>query len=450
MKKINEWWDDFDKIKDNNGRIAAIRKIAGKGKEFYQELDIGTAFFEYIQPEFQKNCDMNGYAGFLESIRADFPDMFAADASWHVRHLIKYYICSSQPGKTKEIIGYLINNPLGEQPDVIFDIMDFLIINGFTDDVWKILEVYYPIFDKSDKIIPAGVMELSILSSIFIINKNIGLNGEFDLGLIKKELEKFDYSQKGRYLMARLNILSKSNYVFRKWSRADFQGKKAAENLYYLTLEFARFLSTEKKIDANIAGFLQYCLENYLHETEISPGLEFNRQKADEYLVALVGMFSLSRTRAFITLCSIRLFYEFLDERQIIDNSIYSQAMQDIEYLKECMFKAFKKEMWKYRFAEKYLGQQKINEKDMLETAADFELKKDYPNALHYVMEILGDNPQSYHALYLKYRISKKIGVMEEASLKMAYEEAKSQKAGKELLKLMEEEIGNMPKTGIG
>ena len=100
--------------------------------------------------------------------------------------------------------------------------------------------------------------------------------------------------------------------------------------------------------------------------------------------------------------------------------------MQDIEYLKECMFKAFKKEMWKYRFAEKYLGQQKINEKDMLETAADFELKKDYPNALHYVMEILGDNPQSYHALYLKYRISKKtISKKSRPMVRLRFTEAK-------------------------
>jgi hypothetical protein len=78
-KEIDSWWDKFDSIKDPKQKIEMVKKACEKDKEFYTALDIGTAIFDYIRPDFMKNDDMKGYCNFLETIRTDYPEVFQLD-----------------------------------------------------------------------------------------------------------------------------------------------------------------------------------------------------------------------------------------------------------------------------------------------------------------------------------------------------------------------------------
>jgi tetratricopeptide (TPR) repeat protein len=105
--------------------------------------------------------------------------------------------------------------------------------------------------------------------------------------------------------------------------------------------------------------------------------------------------------------------------------------------------KKFKKEMDDMaksfkRYEE--LKKEDINEKELLEKAIDFESKKDYDSALGCVTKILAVYPKSYHALFLKVRIKRKIGKPDIVALKNTLKEAKKQKASKEVLDLIEAE----------
>ncbi len=85
-----------------------------------------------------------------------------------------------------------------------------------------------------------------------------------------------------------------------------------------------------------------------------------------------------------------------------------------------------------------------IDDKELLEMAVKSEIKEDYAKALGYIKEILVQSPRSYHALFLKYRVNKKIGKPDITDLKLAFEEAKKQDASKEVLGLMEDELNEL------
>lgn len=88
--------------------------------------------------------------------------------------------------------------------------------------------------------------------------------------------------------------------------------------------------------------------------------------------------------------------------------------------------------------SEKYL---ELSEKELLEKIVELEGKNEYEQALKYVEKVLKQNPLSYHALFLKYRINEKLGKPYIIDLRLAYEEAKKQYASKEVLELMEDEL---------
>jgi hypothetical protein len=302
-----------------------------------------------------KNDDMKGYCNFLETIRTDHPGVFQLDTGWHIRDMVYTYIFTSQPERVKDAVEYLIKHPK-EDPDIIADLLDVLTVNGFTEEAWKLLQFYYFFLKKGGQTIPAGINELSILSSIFIIAKHVHLpKGTYDYTTLKKDLAKFDYEQEEKYLSRRIKIISDDTYEYKKWSRDDLTGKNGSENFYFLSLEFARHL-IEKGMDMILAQLLQNYLLEYYDEADIGFSLKFNKKKTDEYLALLAGFMSLNQTRAFIVLCSLKLFYDFLKEREIVDDETYERAIKGITSLKEDLFKAFNTSMWKYRFAYKLLG----------------------------------------------------------------------------------------------
>lgn len=86
------------------------------------------------------------------------------------------------------------------------------------------------------------------------------------------------------------------------------------------------------------------------------------------------------------------------------------------------------------------LKKQDINEKELLEQAIDFEEKKEHENALECIARILAVYPKSYHALFLDARLNRKLGKPKVLIISQALDEAKKQKASKEVMQLIEEE----------
>src|SRR3989338_2225782 len=146
---------------------------------------------------------------------------------------------------------------------------------------------------------------------------------------------------------------------------------------------------------------------------------------------------------------SIGLFEEQLEKYPEDENVYYMYANTVEEETERIYLLAIKRgvadenmvENLMNHYDEQYGLREIKDEKRLLEFVVDTASEGDYTRALGYIKKILAFNPGSYHALFLKYRINKKNGKIDRLSLNSAYEEAKKQKAGKEVLKLMRDEI---------
>lgn len=352
--EVKRWWDEFGRMRDLDGKIAAVRRVCAlnREEEFYKELDIGSAILDCIQEDFIRKRDREGYCKFLESLRRDFPKVFNLDSGYHAGFLIRWYAFTSQAEHVADIISHLVEFPR-EDPDILIDLMDVLILNGFTDEAWKLIRSHYPVIRDGHETVPEGKHEIAVLAGIFIIAKHAE-GGAFDTEKLKKDLTEFDLvPQDEEPYMRRLEIMFGKDHDYREWPKKGLLGTGARKNLPLLTGEFVRFLREQKGVNAVCAQLLESYMLEYFLRTRPKPIFKFSKSATDKYLAELCSPFSLSRIKAFIVLCDLLLFYEFLHERKITDEKTYAEAIEDLATLKDSMLNVFKNQLWQYAFVTK-------------------------------------------------------------------------------------------------
>lgn len=352
--EVKRWWDEFGRIRDLDGKIAAVLRVCAlnREEEFYKELDIGSAILDCIQEDFIRKRDREGYCRFLESLRRNFPKVFNLNSGYHAEFLIRWYAFTTQAERLVDIINHLVEFPR-EEPDILIDLMDVLILNGFTEEAWKLIRSHYPVIRGGDETVPEGKHEIALLAGIFIIAKHAE-EGAFDTERLKKDLDEFDLMpQNEERYMGRLEIMFSKGYECREWPKGALRGNKAWKNLPVLTGEFVRFLRERKGMNSVCAQLLESYILEYFLRTRPKPLFTFSKSATDEYLAELCSPFSLSRTKAFIVLCDHILFYEFIHERKIIDEKTHTEAIEGLAALKGSMLNVFKNQLWEYAFVTK-------------------------------------------------------------------------------------------------
>ena len=91
----------------------------------------------------------------------------------------------------------------------------------------------------------------------------------------------------------------------------------------------------------------------------------------------------------------------------------------------------------------------RFSENKILKRAMMLESNKEYTKAVNVVSNIMGNNPDSYHGLFLMARLSRKRGLFNLKALESAYIEAKKQNASEDVFELFDNEIklSNIDKT---
>ncbi|MBI4448950.1 hypothetical protein HY641_02910 [Candidatus Woesearchaeota archaeon] len=87
------------------------------------------------------------------------------------------------------------------------------------------------------------------------------------------------------------------------------------------------------------------------------------------------------------------------------------------------------------------LDEQNIDTTELLKEAIQDENRLDYDSAMRLVNKILRTDPQSYHALFLKSRINRKLGKPDLLTWDEAMTQARKQKASRDVLDLIKEEL---------
>lgn len=361
-QEVNHWYNKFSSARSTPERISVVKNICdlGKSEQFYEELDIGSMIID-ISFDFEKEGIEETYVEFLEWVKETHPRIFKFSFPWHCRHLLYHYIAEGKPKKVTDIITPFFQEPERDL-DVFADILDVLIVNGFSALAGKLVKTAYPKIKANSDILSWALAELSQLCVVSIISEYISIVGETQPKTISKledDLSAFDCGWKTEFIVEIIARLSGKRNDRKRWTVSNFIRKdEFAKNFNLLFLDFQRYLNHDINIDLICADtFRNLIFRYFIYEINAGnrPFYQLRRQQADEYIAGLCGSISLMQTRAFALLCGLKLFYDFLQTERMLDAKEHTRIMNDITCLKEGLCAAFKQELWKYQFIEQWL-----------------------------------------------------------------------------------------------
>lgn len=366
IQEVNYWYDKFSSAKSTSERISIVKEICNlkKSKEFYEELDIGSMIIE-IPSDSEEEGIEKVYIEFLEWLKESYPKIFEINFPWHCRNFLYHYISENNLvlnmwQKVTDIITPFFRKP-EQNIDVFADILDVLRVNGFSALAGKLVRESYPKIKANSDIVPWALDELSHLCGVTIISEHITAGGGTDPDVIDKlkdDLLEFDCEWETESIVEIIDRFSGKRDIRKRWTVSDFiYEDKVSENINLLFLDFERHLNRDKNIDLICANALGNFVYSYLiHEMNDGnrPFYRFRQKKADEYLAGLCGFVSLMQTRGFAFLCGLKLFYDFIHTEGMLDTKEHTRITGNIAYLKKELCDAYKNELWKYKFIEKW------------------------------------------------------------------------------------------------
>ncbi|MFH0874599.1 MAG: hypothetical protein V1859_01585 [archaeon] len=354
--EADKWYNKYEKIKGHEEKIKTVLDICSSNKpiEFYKYVDIFEIIDSDIQKGFMENENLSLYFEFLDKFMEQCPVAFSVDFMWYIREMIKWHVYKENYDKVHRLANYLIENPK-EEPDIIFDIIDHLILNNCIDDASSLSEKYYRVLSDGKETLGGGIFEMAIIGSMLAISKCLQENS-CNYDALIKILDKYGLGQEEKIIKKRVDILNKK-IGYAEWQDDNLTKK---EYIYLLTLEFAMYLNENYKLDYAVSLYLHILILNYLLETKQKIDVKLNHKITDEYIASYAGgMCSLSQSRAFGILVALNFFYDFLKSKCIIDNDTYSTSQKTLTKLNLDLLHAFENSIWRYNFALKYLYSKK-------------------------------------------------------------------------------------------
>lgn len=383
-KKARIWYDKIDNVKSIDEKISVIKEILQS--KSHDEIDMLDALDSLPQKDLEQT---QKYNEFLEFIMNEYSEVFIENIAWLSRDLIYWYTYTKQKEKIRLIIEFLIKNPK-EDPDVILDIIDVLMLNRCSQDVERLIKFYYNLFNGGNKIIPEGLRELAVIASCCILDNYVDLQKkEYKIKEIKNEMEKYELKQKEGYLRRKLNIITDKKEYFHGLSA----GEISSIDKYYFTLPFIRFLIKEKNFSPSLSNFIQELIIECFYEKNQHP-INFDISKIDEYIASWCGFASIRKTKSFGIICAFILYIEFLLKNKYIDDKKYNGYLCAFNKFASQLSQGFKHENWKYSFV--------FNLSPGIELCLNTKTSLDYDNNDNDIL----DNTNSFNDL----QYQKKIG----------------------------------------
>lgn len=294
--------------------------------EFYTDIEFVNLILE-VPHDLDQN-EHDAYIALLEEMLASRPDVFHLGADWFVRRMAYAYLRTGRDLDISRLLPCLLDDTY-EPNEAAFDLVDFLRLAGLHEESRSLTFAMIKQTGRGGYMAWA-VEELIEFAVFFLYNEAIeaGRTPE-SLSELRRQLAQIDCDPTEEALTAMLD--HRAGTVNRRLEREDVLGRDepAGFNLYLLSLDFGRWLTTERRMPPLVADtmrcFVYWCLSEMQERSDRNP-LTLHQQRLDRYLAGLLGFLSLLRLRGIATLIGMRHFFDFLLAAGFIDQGQHRRA----------------------------------------------------------------------------------------------------------------------------
>jgi len=148
-------------------------------------------------------------------------------------------------------------------------------------------------------------------------------------------------------------ILMYSGQRTKIWDKSMFAPavKDRFMNFFWLSLEFVAWLKKEKISDYGLGSLFCENITEYLTDNDTlkkQPLLTFHAQTFDEYLGTFIGLISYEPLDAILLLYGLPLYFQFLQLKGLVDESVVESVYKKAKKLKPDLVKIISGDLWKF------------------------------------------------------------------------------------------------------
>ena len=354
---IEQWWEQFESA-EGQKRLEMLReKLASPLDEDWRE-----ALFPEAVHELERKLAEDQYVAFLEELQGEHPDLFALDSHWHIHTLVCHYIPEGRWEEVDQAVEVLATQ-IDEIPDPLFSLLSLLRFAGRAEAVQRLLDAIMPRIHNSD-LMPWAIEELVRLALFGPTQACVeaGATDEALEELFQKSVGFGLEATENNRAIQRRNIAHIAGTSQQVWTREGLlaAGEDAGREVNCLLHEFMGWLCRNRGYQPIVADELRRVLVQTINQMECEPNAllrGLKRSNFDAALAKKLDFMSLTPFHAPAAIAAMRLLYDFLQSRSLVDEPTRDTAHKVCYVLQKDVDKAISKEWKSARFLKRFVAQ---------------------------------------------------------------------------------------------
>lgn len=327
--------------------------------DFFEHVSFAECIFELADRK-----EPAKYVALIRKLR-DHPDFYKKEFQFFEHELAAYYLSLDEVEKAAESLRYYMENPV-QGIDQLIQLVQLLVYYGKTDLAVECARQTYEEIEASPELIGgagapfAEIMFMWHFQQAYTRLKN---GQEADWPTLQEELKRYNFVTDGEVFARNCDRVSRPESEIRlsdyPIGSENSTGLFDSDNMW----KFVKYMLDRKQLDFPQSEMIWSGAFEFLRQRKgrKRPDLAwenwfaFSERELEAWLAKMVGGFlSTQQAEAFALLWGIPYVYDFLLDRGVISEKLHMGALRQVARLKTKMRNAYKDELWKYAFVDRW------------------------------------------------------------------------------------------------
>jgi hypothetical protein len=381
LTDFDQWYDAYEAAWPSQQYTLLQTAIAQPiPVKYAEENDFGMILVEMWDILVSHNLVNEAFA-LISTLQQQQPELYQQEFQYFADFLIRYHLFHHQPDSARDTLAPFKTNPI-QGIDQLFRVLDDLRLSDTRELAIDLCKTVYQPVRTSNKVIAGAEIELGTVVIVDLFGqayRQLKQGETVDWEALGAEAAEYGFENTVQMRAEVEHNLTASIQADPAFSKQFSRDRGSC--LRQLMLGFCCYMDEQQQMSFVCGQAIWETILEFLEERELpkkqlaQPASYFgiDRRALDRFVAQKIGgLLSLKQSKGFAILWGIPYLYEFLYERQIIEEYIFQKAIAATNALKPQLIEGFKTRLWQYDFVHRWQRPHCISEAEFVVEAEQF------------------------------------------------------------------------------
>jgi hypothetical protein len=384
LTNTQQWCETYEAASAKDKHLLMVEALENPiPLKAIEESDLGMLLIELVD-EMGSNNLISDALALIEKVQQQQPELYDREFQYLDDLPIKYYLFSNQPEPLSCCLERFKNNPVKSIDTMMSSVLEYLRFYGVRQEIVDLCKSTYQPIKNSREIIPGTENELASVILIDLMQKayqQLQQGETIDWDAFGNEVKEYIIEEPLLWIAEVRRNLTKEIEVNQQFFTGFKKEQQRDENLRALSLRFSIYMTAQKQVSFITSQRMWGCVFEFLNSRELPTNdlrepaqfFNFSEEILDKHIAQLIeGLLFDGRVEAVAVLWGIPYVYDFLLNKQVIEQAVHQQAIAVTNVLKPKIMEFCDRYLWQLDFVHRWLPPDSVSETDFTAEAALF------------------------------------------------------------------------------